>query len=111
MNGQPIPGFYWDPEKKKYFRIQSSSAAQHKDWKYTVSNLRKEDRKERLQKASLALSDRNRKERVVRRHARSFARTDLEREIGTRRKSFYVQNLWPNACLNGVDGPHYLGNI
>lgn len=102
MNGQPIPGFYFDPEKKKYFRIQGQVAARDLNLKYSLDNIRKEERKERLQKAAAARSHKIRKERVVRRHASSFAQTNVEREIGVKRPSLYVHNLWPDACVFGV---------
>jgi hypothetical protein len=100
MNGQPLPGFYWDAEKKKYFSIQS---ARGMDVKYSEENIRKTERKERVQKVAIARSDKIRKERVVRRHPHSFAQTHVEREIGIRRRSVYVHSLWPDACTSGID--------
>ncbi|KAJ4336456.1 hypothetical protein N0V95_008596, partial [Ascochyta clinopodiicola] len=102
MNGQHIPGFYYDQEKKKYFKIQSQSAARGLDLKYSTSNLIKERRKENVQKAATARTTRIQKERVVRRHATKFIQSDLEREIGFKRRSFYLQNIWPEACMSGV---------
>ncbi|CAO2648679.1 Nn.00g079460.m01.CDS01 [Neocucurbitaria sp. VM-36] len=102
MNGQAIPGFYFDPEKKKYFRIQGQVAARGSNLKYSLDNIRKEERKERLQKAATARDDRIRRQRVVRRHASTLLQTEVERELGFRRRSFYMQNLWPDACIAGV---------
>ncbi|KZM26701.1 uncharacterized protein EKO05_0008817 [Ascochyta rabiei] len=102
MNGQHIPGFYYDQEKKKYFKIQSQSAARGLDLKYSTSNLIKERRKENVQKAATARTTRIQKERVVRRHAAKFTHCDLEREIGFKRRSFYLQNIWPEACMSGM---------
>jgi WD40 repeat protein len=104
MNGQHIPGFYYDQEKKKYFRIQTQSAAGGLNLKYSTSNLVKERRKENVQRAATAKKARTQKERVVRRHAHSFVQNDLDREIGFRRRSFYLQNIWPEACMSGI-GP------
>jgi WD40 repeat protein len=103
MNGQHIPGFYYDQEKKKYFKIQSQSAARGLNLKYSTSNLVKERRKENVQRAATAKKARTQKERVVRRHAHSFIQTDFDREIGFKRRSVYLQNIWPEACMSGVD--------
>jgi hypothetical protein len=100
MNGQHLPGFYWDAEKKKYFSIKS---ARGMDVKYSAENLRKEEKKVRIQMTATARSNKIRKERVVRRNANSFAQTHIEREIGIKRRSFYVRNLWPNVCASGID--------
>lgn len=102
MNGQAIPGFYYDTEKKKYFKIQSQAAAQGLDLRYTSSNLAKSQRQETIQKAAAAKTTRTKKERVIRRHGSSFIQTDLEREIGFRRKSFYLQTIYPGACTSGL---------
>ncbi|KAF1828741.1 hypothetical protein BDW02DRAFT_206628 [Decorospora gaudefroyi] len=102
MNGQALPGFYWDSEKKKYFKIQSQNAARGLDLKYSLDNIRKEERKERIQNATNARSNQIRKERVVRRNQNSFAYSHVEREIGTRRQSYYLQNTWPDACTSGI---------
>lgn len=102
MNGQHIPGFYYDTEKKKYFKIQSQSQARGLDLKYSTSNLVKERRKESVQRAATAKSKRLQKERVVRRHAHSFAQSDLDREIGFKRRAVYLHSIWPRACMSGV---------
>jgi hypothetical protein len=100
MNGQPLPGMYWDAEKKKYFSIKSAKGM---DVKYSQENIQKAERKERIQKVVTARSNKIRKERVVRRYPHSSAQTHVEREIGNKRRSFYVQNLWPDACAASVD--------
>ncbi|KAJ8112545.1 hypothetical protein OPT61_g5111 [Boeremia exigua] len=102
MNGQHIPGFYFDKEKGKYFKIQSQSQARGLNLKYSTSNLVKERRKENVQKAATAKSKRIQKERVIRRHAHNFIQTDLDREIGFKRRSVYQHNIWPEACMSGV---------
>lgn len=102
MNGQHIPGFYFDKEKGKYFKIQSQSAARGLNLKYSTSNLVKERRKENVQRAATAKQARTQKERVIRRHAHSFVQTDLDREIGFKRRSVYLHTTWPEACLSGV---------
>ena len=102
MNGQPIPGFYFDPDKKKYFRIQGQAAARGANLKHSLDNIRKEERKERLQKAAATRDSKIRRERVVRRRASTLVQTEVEREIGFKRRSFYAQNLWPDVCSSGL---------
>jgi hypothetical protein len=103
MNGQPIPGYFWDAEKKKYFRIQNQTAAQGSNLKYSSANIKKTERKERIQNVALARSNKVKKERVVRRNPNSFAQTNIDRETGIRRRSRYVHGLWPDACAAGID--------
>lgn len=103
MNGQAIPGYYWDADKKKYFKIQSQNAARGFDLKYSLDNIRKEERKQRKQKAVAARSDKIRKERVVRRNPNSITQTNIDRELGSKRHSFYFSNLWADACAFGID--------
>jgi hypothetical protein len=99
MNGQPLPGFYWDAEKKKYFSIAS---ARGMDLKYSAANIRKEEKKAVVQRVATAHSKRVRKERVVRLKPHSFAQTHIEREIGVKRRS-YMQIMWPDACASGIN--------
>jgi len=101
MNGQPIPGYFWDAEKKKYFRIQNQTAAQGSNLKYSSANIKKTERKERIQNVALARSNKLKKERVVRRNPNSFAQTNIDREIGLKRRSRYIHGLWPDACAAG----------
>lgn len=107
MDGQNIPGFYWDPEKKKYFKIQSANAARDLNLRYSAANIRKTAREERLQKTVDAQNKKIRKQRVVRRHASNLIQTCVEREIGFRNRSYHMHNLWPNACIAGLSAePH-----
>ncbi|RYN86598.1 hypothetical protein AA0119_g12730 [Alternaria tenuissima] len=103
MNGQAIPGYFWDAEKKKYFRIQNQTAAQGSNLKYSSENIRKTERKERIQYVAIARSNKIRKERVVRRNPNTFAQTNLDREVGLRRTSRYLHGFWPDACAAGIE--------
>lgn len=102
MNGQAIPGFYWDPEKNKYFKIQSANASRDLNLVYSAQNIRKKERDERVQRVTSARIQKARKERVVRVNVDNITQTCLERELGLRRRSFYVQSTWPDACMHGV---------
>ncbi|KAF2024013.1 hypothetical protein EK21DRAFT_79675 [Setomelanomma holmii] len=101
MNGQAIPGFYWDAEKKKYFKIQTAAAAREQNLKYSAENIKKNERKERDQKIATVQSQRKQRERVTRKHG-SLTQICQDRELGTRRRSYYLQSLWPDACAYGV---------
>lgn len=103
MNGQAIPGYYWDVDKKKYFKIQSQNAARGFDLKYSLTNIKKEEHKQRIRKAVAARSDKIRKERVVRRNPNSITQANIDRELGSKRCSFYLSNLWTDACAFGID--------
>jgi WD40 repeat protein len=102
MNGQAIPGFYWDPEKKKYFKIQSANASRDLNLKYSAHNIRKKEQAERVQSAASARIQRARKERVIRAHVNNVTQTCMDREIGVKRRSAYLQCTWPEACMYGV---------
>ncbi|CAN9269275.1 unnamed protein product [Alternaria alternata] len=91
MNGQAIPGYFWDAEKKKYFRIQNQTAAQGSNLKYSSENIRKTERKEHIQNVAIARSNKIRKERVVRRNPNTFAQTNLDRE-------YVGQKFTPKDC-------------
>ncbi|KAF2818524.1 hypothetical protein CC86DRAFT_364147 [Ophiobolus disseminans] len=102
MNGQQIPGFYYDPEKKKYFKIQSATASRDLSLKYSAQNMRKQEREERIQGVANAHVQRSRKERIVRHHASTLTLICQERELGLKRRSYYTQGAWPNACMSVV---------
>jgi len=104
MNGQPLPGFYYDPDKNKYFRIQSAAASRDlaHSLPYSAQNLRKKERADKLQQAAAAHRAKTHAQRVVRRHVTTLAQTCVEREFGLQRRSFCTQRLWPGACMAGV---------
>ncbi|KAF1917835.1 hypothetical protein BDU57DRAFT_514303 [Ampelomyces quisqualis] len=102
MNGQAIPGFYWDPEKKKYFKIQSATASRDANLKYSAQNIRKREKQERVQSIVSARKQRVRKERVARRHVHDVTQICVQREIGLNRRSNYAKCVWPDAILYGL---------
>ncbi|KAH7411856.1 hypothetical protein DE146DRAFT_641565 [Phaeosphaeria sp. MPI-PUGE-AT-0046c] len=102
MNGQPIPGFYWDPEKKKYFKIQSATASRDLNLRYSAQNIRKKERDERVQSVADARTQRARKERVVRKHVNNVTQACIDRELGVARNSTYTHCIWPDACMYGA---------
>lgn len=102
MNGQSIPGFYWDSEKKKYFKIQSANASRDLNLKYSAQNIRKKERDERVQNIAAARIQRARKERVVRKHVNNVIQACIDRELGMRRRSVYIHCIWSEVCMSGL---------
>lgn len=103
MDGRNIPGYYFDPEKKKYFRIQNSHTAPPSQAKYTKDNVRKQEEKAKAEKSILYRQKKQQKETVVRRHTRDILKSaTLDREVGGRRTSSYMHGLWPGACVSGM---------
>lgn len=103
MNGREIPGFYFDPELKKYFRIQRPQHGPRPESKYTLEKVRKEQKKQRVEKDKEAYLKRREKQTVIKRHARdSLTKASLDREVGHRGRSYYFQNVWPDACISGM---------
>ncbi|KAF2225208.1 hypothetical protein BDZ85DRAFT_259819 [Elsinoe ampelina] len=49
LNGQKIPGFYWDPDRQKYFQIQPNHRAPP-GLKHSVQNVRREEQAAKRQK-------------------------------------------------------------
>ncbi|KAF2016738.1 hypothetical protein BU24DRAFT_370670 [Aaosphaeria arxii CBS 175.79] len=96
MNGREIPGFYFDPEKGKYFKVQNA-----KDHKYSRGNVAKLQQRHKDEKASVERIQKRRTETVVAAHQHKLLFQLSQREIGDRRKSFYSQDLWAAASVAG----------
>ncbi|KUL84779.1 hypothetical protein ZTR_07273 [Talaromyces verruculosus] len=78
MNGRPIPGFYWDPEKKKYFRVQANHVAPAgSQYSREAVKRRKLDNERQV-----AIDRRVRRERVRRSRCMDYTVTRLGHEIG-----------------------------
>ncbi|KAE8551797.1 hypothetical protein EYB25_005687 [Talaromyces marneffei] len=81
MNGRPIPGFYWDPEKKKYFRVQANHVAPAgSQYSKEAVKRRKLDNEQRQRQ--VAIDRRVRRERVRRSRCMDYVFTRLGDEIG-----------------------------
>ncbi|KXT16287.1 hypothetical protein AC579_460 [Pseudocercospora musae] len=83
MNRGNIPGFYWDADKKKYFKIQAS----HKvpaDAKYSQSSVTREKKQVRDAKRRTTAEHKSMKGRIHRKFERSriLATCGLQRELG-----------------------------
>jgi hypothetical protein len=108
MDGRDIPGFYYDKEKKKYFRIEKTHTALDPKSKHVVQNVRQEKRKEKYQRDAWERATKRRAQTVARQYVRDpLLRARLDREIGTRRPSYYNKSVWPDACASRlVDRTH-----
>lgn len=102
-----IAGHYFDPEKNKYFKLQKNVIPETAQAKYTQSNVKKVQKRNREELRKQQTLERTEKETIVRPHTLKgwgIELASLDREIGTRRKSYYIQSAWPSACGNGM-GP------
>ena len=110
MDGREIPGYYFDREKKKYFQIQKAHTALNPESKHVLQNIRHEKKQEKAQEHAAVRGAKRQKETIVRRYLRdSLTHARLDREVGSRRSSYYMKNLWPNACASRL--PDSLPNI
>ncbi|TKX27412.1 hypothetical protein C1H76_0249 [Elsinoe australis] len=83
MEGRPLPGFYWDKEKKKYFRIQPNHRAPA-GAKHSVENVRKEEQATKKRKREHQRQAKVARETVKRAPILTFyqSRVSLGRELG-----------------------------
>lgn len=101
-----IPGYYYDAEKGKYFKISTTHSAPPSQAKYTLQNVRKEHKKAAAEKFARKQQEKRERETVVRPHHRnnwSMQLAGLDREIGGRRKTYYTHGIWPSACVAGME--------
>lgn len=81
MNGKQIPGFYWDPDKKKYFRIQANHVAPTgSQYSREAVKKRKIDNEHKKRKA--IIGHRVRRERVQTARCLAPTVTRLAAEVG-----------------------------
>ncbi|EED15136.1 conserved hypothetical protein [Talaromyces stipitatus ATCC 10500] len=82
MNGRMIPGFYFDTEKKKYYRIQANHVAPAgSQYSREAVKKRKLDNQQRHRQD--AIDRRVRRERVKTSRCRDYAATGLSYEVGS----------------------------
>lgn len=101
-----IPGFYFDAEKGKYFKISKTHSAPPSQAKYTAQNVRKELKKATVERHARKHQEKRMKETIVRPHTRhrwGLQMAGMDREIGNRRKTYYMHGVWPSACVAGME--------
>lgn len=108
MDGRELPGFYFDPEKKKYFKIQDQHVVHNAGAKYTKQNIKKEKRKASEMKKNAQKSNQIRQQTVTRRAAGdSLMHSGLARELGLKSRLHHMKAVWPDACASLLpDIPH-----
>ncbi|KAF2280492.1 uncharacterized protein EI97DRAFT_464431 [Westerdykella ornata] len=103
MDGREIPGFYFDKEKGKYFRI-TTEARSAPGYKYTHTNVKKQREHKRNEAEETRQFKRRKKQTVVLSQPRSaLSRVYLERELGIARRGYYLQSVWPGAGIAEYD--------
>ncbi|KAF2688937.1 hypothetical protein K458DRAFT_385098 [Lentithecium fluviatile CBS 122367] len=113
MDGREIPGFYYDRDNGKYYKILEPHNAPGPAAKYTSQNIKLEQQKLSAQKDAAIRTTKRQQETVVRRYLKnSLFQATLDREIGSRRASYYTKNIWPDACASRLAGePHDIVTI
>lgn len=120
MNRGSIPGFYYDEEKKKYFKIQANHVAP-KDSKYAKSNVSREQRETKRRKKEHAQQHVRNRQTVTQSPVLKHPATGgigITREHGSQQHSEMLANrdafttsqfrssyMWPGDCgfLRGLD--------
>lgn len=100
-----LPGFYWDPEKGKYFKLEKNAIPGTAQAKYTQSNVSQVQKRTFDELREKRKSERLERETVVRPHTRRGWGTELailSRESGARQNSYYMRGVWPDACVSGM---------
>lgn len=103
MNRGNIPGFYFDEEKKKYFKITADHVAPV-DAKHSKANVKREKQEKR------ALKKQRFEERVIRKQTVNQAKsltsglfkTTLQRELG-HRTTGYLSGVRDEALVDGLE--------
>jgi len=112
MNRGTIPGFYYDEEKKKYFKIQPNHVAPA-EAKYSKSTVKREQRESKRRKLDARHDDIRRRQTVRPSSALTSDGVALGREIGNRepstnmlsREAFFLSQLQPSIVR--FSGPGY----
>ncbi|KAF2182864.1 hypothetical protein K469DRAFT_690588 [Zopfia rhizophila CBS 207.26] len=103
MDGREIPGFYYDREKKKYFKIQASHQGPRPDSKYTKDNIKQAQKEQKKAEKLASFRIRRKKQTfpssIILTSPISFS---LHRELGhAPRGLFSVPTIWPRAITSG----------
>ncbi|KAH7117630.1 WD40-repeat-containing domain protein [Dendryphion nanum] len=96
MNGREIPGYYFDKEKGKYFKVQAD-----KGQKYSRENIAKRQRRDRNENYASERVQKRKTQTIVAPHRKNLHFQTLQREIGDGRRSFFLHDIWPTASVAG----------
>lgn len=102
--GRPIPGYYFDREKKKYFKILPNHSGPP-NAAYSEENIKKRKEKEKTEKQERRRSKKRKRETVISRHAKNYLyQAYHEREMGYAKRSGIIKRVWGSACASGWEG-------
>ncbi|KAF2652836.1 hypothetical protein K491DRAFT_760114 [Lophiostoma macrostomum CBS 122681] len=108
MDGRELPGFYWDSEKKRYFKVLPGYKAPP-DAKYSKENIKKQREADKAKmKEDSHLRQRRKQTVMVPRDKSRLHRVYHDGEIGHRRRSYYQQHVWPSACASQLESHRVL---
>jgi hypothetical protein len=98
MNLGNIPGYYWDEEKKKYFKITADHAVESRQ-KYTKSNVRHEKQVAKRRKIEQREQEK-RQAQTIKRMQMMLLSPNCATRMCLRRKSTYLSSTHTRArCL------------
>ena len=101
-----IPCYYFDPEKGKYFKLEKNAVPGTAQAKYTQENVRQAQKRSFEALHEKRKWEKTEKETIVRPHTRKrwgSQLAGLDREVGQRRRSYYMHGVWPDACMGGME--------
>ncbi|KAJ6028199.1 hypothetical protein N7540_003775 [Penicillium herquei] len=106
MNPPNLPGFYWDPEKKKYFKIEANHTASSSSAYSTDRVKRKRDNEEKAVKRQI-FDQRVANERIRRSSLLSHPFTTAPRELGIQQPNHSVtQGQIGQTYVHGLEEKH-----
>ncbi|KAJ5721856.1 uncharacterized protein N7483_009790 [Penicillium malachiteum] len=106
MSPPNLPGFYWDPEKKKYFKIEANHAASSSSSYSTDRVKRKRDDEEKAVERKI-FDQRVANERIRRSSLVSHPFTTAQRELGIQQPNQTVtQGQICQTYLHGLEKKH-----
>ncbi|OCL09215.1 hypothetical protein AOQ84DRAFT_439124, partial [Glonium stellatum] len=103
MDGRDIPGFYYDQERKKYFKILPNHHAPPSGSKYAKGNIKKRTEESKKRKLSEAFANQKRQQQVQQSTVlQSPIARSLERELGRRPNTSQIRHDWAKASAHGL---------
>ncbi|KAF2810875.1 uncharacterized protein BDZ99DRAFT_462176 [Mytilinidion resinicola] len=105
MDGQEIPGFYWDPDKKKYFAILATHKGPRPESQYSKDNIENVTKKSKIQIRREDWEKRMKTERVERSktHQSPLNAVCLKRELGLQRPLVRHKDPEADAFVGGLE--------
>ncbi|KAF2711090.1 hypothetical protein K504DRAFT_466109 [Pleomassaria siparia CBS 279.74] len=92
-----LPGYYFDPVKKKYFKIQRTQDAPRQDSRYSQANISRQKKNDEDKEIASKSLETRRKQTILRSTRNPLLQASLARETGL--KQCHVR--WPGAITSG----------